>query len=357
MKKSKVLPTTCLIVWLCSLLAGCTLPAPNTALPEATTVEQPGQSQFLPFVSSSDATVNAQTTAYPNPVTLSPTEAGTPGESPTPTLFWPTPDGNIFSTPYIRPDGAHGEELPPDRWQEWPVIPVISDHALEIYRAGIAQGNDPLHFSKVGDCQNIPSYFLGLFDTAGTYRLGDQYAYLQETIDHFAGNWSRTSEAVRTGFNVASVLTPLYANPQDCLPVETPMACEFRIWNPSFAIISMETWTADRPVQVYENYLRQIVEYAISQNVMPILATKADNLEGDNAINQIVARVAADYDIPLWNFWGATYPLTDHALMEDRFHLTNGPNYFDSPVSMDLGWPVRNLDGLLLVDAVWKAVR
>jgi len=357
MKKSKVLPTTCLIVLLFSLLTGCRLPAPNTALPEAATAEQPGQSQFLPFVSSSGATVNTQTTPYPNPVTLSPTEAGTPGESPTPTLFWPTPDGNIFSTPYIRPDGAHGEELPPDRWQEWPVIPVISDHALEIYRAGIAQGNDPLHFSKVGDCQNIPSYFLGLFDTAGTYRLGDQYAYLQETIDHFAGNWSRTSEAVRTGFNVASVLTPLYANPQDCLPVETPMACEFRIWNPSFAIISMETWTADRPVQVYENYLRQIVEYAISQNVMPILATKADNLEGDNAINQIVARVAADYDIPLWNFWGATYPLTDHALMEDRFHLTNGPNYFDSPVSMDLGWPVRNLDGLLLVDAVWKAVR
>jgi hypothetical protein len=162
---------------------------------------------------------------------------------------------------------------------------------------------------------------------------------------------------VRTGFNVASVLAPLYANPQNCQPLETPLACEIRIWNPSFVIISMETWTADRPVQVYENYLRQIVEYAISNNVLPIVATKADNLEGDNAINQIIARVAADYDIPLWNFWAATQPLTDQGLSEDRFHLTNGPNYYDSPESMDLGWPVRNLTGLLTIDTVWKAVR
>jgi len=119
----------------------------------------------------------------------------------------------------------------------------------------------------------------------------------------------------------------------------------------------METWTSDRPVQAYEDYLRQIVEYAISQNVLPIVATKADNLEGDHAINQAVARVAADYDIPMWNFWAATNPLTTQGLEDDRFHLTNGPNYFDDPKSLDLGWPVRNLTGLLTVDAVWKAVR
>jgi hypothetical protein len=90
----------------------------------------------------------------------------------------------------------------------------------------------------------------------------------------------------------------------------------------------METWTPDRPVQAYEDYLRQIVEYAISKNVLPIVATKADNLEGDHEINQAIANVAADYDIPLWNFWAATHPLTDEGLME-TFHLTNGPNYFD----------------------------
>jgi hypothetical protein len=265
--------------------------------------------------------------------------------------------GQVYATPYIRPPGGYGQELPPERWQEWPVIPVISDRALEIYQAGIAQGNDPKHFSKVGDCQNIRQYFLGLFDSSEKYHLGEQYAYLQETIDYYSGNWYRLSEAVRTGFNVASVLAPLYANPENCQPAETPLACEIRIWNPSFAIISMETWTSDRPVELYEKYLRQIVEYSISHNVLPILATKADNLEGNHAINQIIARVAADYDIPLWNFWAATNPLTNQGLMEDRFHLTNGPTQFDSAESLDLGWPIRNLTALLTIDAIWKAVR
>jgi len=233
----------------------------------------------------------------------------------------------------------------------------VSDHALDIYRAGIAAGRDPKRFSKVGDCQNIRQYFLGMFDAAGTFLLSNKYQYLQPTIDQFAGSWHRLSEAVRTGFNVASVLTPLYANPNDCQPGEGPLHCEIRLWNPSIVIISMETWTAGRPVEAYENYLRQIVESAISHNVLPILATKADNLEGDNAINLVIARVAHDYDIPLWNFWAAAQPLPNHGLSDDGFHLTNGPNFFDQGANLKLGWPIRNLTALQAIDAVWKAVK
>jgi hypothetical protein len=359
MKKSNILLTTCLIVFQYLLLAGCTLQESktNTIKTDPTKTGKPSQSLFMPYINSYASKADTQTTPDPNSIALNPTATVKAGEPPTPTLFWPTPVNNTFATPYVRPSNANGQDIPPEKWQEWPVIPVISDHALDIYRAGIAQGNDLIHFSKVGDCQNIQQYFLGLFDSPGTFRLGDKYEYLQETIDYFSGSWVRASEAVRTGFNVASVLAPLYANPKNCQPVETPLACEIRIWNPSILIISMETWTAERPAQTYGNYLRQIVEYAISKNVLPIVATKADNLEGDNAINQIIASVAADYDIPLWNFWAATQPLTDQGLSEDRFHLTNGPNYFDSAESMDLGWPVRNLTGLLTIDTVWKAVR
>jgi hypothetical protein len=55
---------------------------------------------------------------------------------------------------------------------------------------------------------------------------------------------------------------------------------------------------------------------------MPILATKANNLNGNRAINRIVARAAADYDIPLWNFWTAALPLTKQGLMEYLFPLS-----------------------------------
>ena len=261
------------------------------------------------------------------------------------------------ATPYVGTEGVHSQTLPPENWKDWPVIPVVSDHARDIYRTGLAQGHDPSRFSKVGDCQNIRQYFLGMFDDPATFRLGNEATYLQGTIDQFSGSWHRLSEAVRTGFNVASVLTPLYAIPNNCSQSESPLACEIRSWNPSFVIISMETWTSGSPTDTYEGYLRQIVEYALSRNILPIVATKADNLEGDNSINLAVARVAAAYDIPLWNFWRAVQSLPDHGLTADNFHLTNAPNQFDNPDSLQKGWPVRNLTALQTIDAVWKAVK
>ena len=91
--------------------------------------------------------------------------------------------------------------------------------------------------------------------------------------------------------------------------------------------------------------------------LVPILASKADNLEGDHSINLAVARVAAAYDIPLWNFWRVTDPLPSNGLMEDRFHLTNAPNRFDWPATFEVAWPMRNLTALETIDKVWQEVR
>ena len=76
------------------------------------------------------------------------------------------------------------------------------------------------------------------------------------------------------------------------------------------------------------------MENVLAKNVVPILATKADNLEKDNSINAAIARVAYDYDIPMWNFWAATQPLPDHGLYNDGFHLTFARNFFDDPTRM-----------------------
>jgi hypothetical protein len=99
-----------------------------------------------------------------------------------------------------------------------------------------------------------------------------------------------------------------------------------------------------------------VVEYVLSQEVVPILATKADNVEGDNSINAAITRVAYEYEVPLWNFWSAAYPLPDHGLSPDGFHLTFARDYFDDPVRMQSAWPWRNLTALQAIDAVWRAV-
>jgi len=240
-------------------------------------------------------------------------------------------------------------------WMKLPVIPAISEHALEIYARGIAAGHDPRAFSKVGDCQNVPSMFLSIFDHPGFYTLGEPYEYLQRTIEWFKGSFSRESQAVRRGFNAASVVSPLWADPEFCEQGETPLQCEIRLHNPSIAIVSLETWWAGKP-ENYEKYVRQIIEGLIDQDVLPILATKADNLEGDHSINQILVRLAIEYDIPLWNFWAAVQPLPNHGLSEDQFHLTFDVNEFDDPEVMKSAWPWRNLTALQSLDAVRRAV-
>lgn len=262
--------------------------------------------------------------------------------------------------PTTSPDPSQPAALSPDQWQQWPIIPTVSQHAIDIYRQGLALGSNPNAFSKIGDCQNITNYFLGIYDDPKKYRLGP-FEALQATIDQFKGSFSRNSIAVKGGFNVAAVLNPIYADPEQCGKNETPLGCELRINKPSIVIISMETWWAKRPASTYENYLRQIVDYSIQHGALPILATKADNLEGDGSINDSIAKVAREYDIPLWNFWLAVQPLPYHGLTPedpDHFHITGleSQNLFDDPKMMNTAWPVRNLTALQALDAVYRAV-
>ena len=239
-------------------------------------------------------------------------------------------------------------------WQLRPVYPTtVSDAMKQIYQQGLARGNDPNAFSKTGDCQNVLPTFLAPFASPDNYNLG-QYSNLQATIDHFAGSFDRLSASVDNGYNVASVLSPLWANHAICKAGEIPLACEERLHNPSIVIINMETWWQHRPASEYEDYLSQIVEYWLSQDVVPIVGTKADDLEGDNGINAAIVRVADKYQIPLWNFWLAVQQVPDHGLGADGFHLTFARDFYNDPSRMQFGWPIRNLTALESIDAVYR---
>ena len=241
-------------------------------------------------------------------------------------------------------------------WQLRPVFPTsVSDAMKEVYRRGLASGNDPNAFSKTGDCQNVLPTFLAPFADPTNYNLGE-FGYLQETIDHFAGSFDRLSAATDNGFNVASVLSPLWANRQLCNGGENPLECEERLFNPSITIVNMETWWQQRPATEYEDYLNQIVEFWLAQGVVPILGTKADNLEGDHGLNAAVVRVADRYQVPLWNFWLAVQQSPTRGLAEDGFHLTFARSFFDDPQRLEAGWAIRNLTALEALDAVWRAL-
>jgi hypothetical protein len=297
------------------------------------------------------ALASTETTEAPAVETVQPFEpTAIPTEQPSDTITqtkMPTQTATITATPDLR--------LDPEDWQTWPVVPNVSANAKAVYARGLDLGNDPNRFSKAGDCQNINTYFLSSFDDPDLYTLGPDYGYLQETIDHFSGSWSRESVATAGGMNVASVLSHYWADKEQCESTESPLVCELRLNNPSIILISMEeSWGSNNKVKNYEKYLRQIIETVIDSGAVPILATKADNLEGDHQINSAIARLAYEYDIPLWNFWRAVQPLPQHGLLDDGFHLTHGYNDFSESKNLKQAWPMRNLTALQVIDAVWR---
>ena len=268
----------------------------------------------------------------------------------------------VRDSPTTQPvsPGTTSTPKPPlekDAWMHTAAVPTgISDAMLEVYERGLALGNDPKRFSVIGDCQNVSSYFLSAFDQPEEFSLGVQYAYLQPTIDHYQGSFSRTSLAVKGGFNVAAILSPLRADPKSCNKNESPLDCELRTWRPSVVFVSMETWWSEKPAQEYDKYMRRVIERILETGAVPIIATKADNLEGDHGINTTIAQIAYDYEIPLWNFWAAVQPLPNHGLSGDNFHLTFARNFFDDPVRMKSAWPWRNLTALQTLDVVRKGL-
>lgn len=298
------------------------------------------------------------TNAVPSPAEH--TKAPEPARSqPTQTFaadrLTPAPARPTVAVPVVIdiPTRVSPAALQPDEWKTLPVIPEIGDSVLEIFQTGQALGNNPLAFSKIGDCGSTPAWFLGDFDRGPRYYDLGPYSELQPAIDAFQGSFARTSLAARSGFNASALFVPLWADRTYCQADEAPLACEYRVQRPAIAFIMLGTNDVWRPDE-FEPQMRRIIEFSIQNGVIPVLSTKADNVEGDHSINETIARLANEYEIPLWNYWAAVQPLPEGGLQEDGAHLTWGRNLFDDSKAMQKAWPVRNLTALQTLNAIWE---
>jgi hypothetical protein len=228
--------------------------------------------------------------------------------------------------------------LTPDQWQKWPYVPTISARAIEIYKKGLAMGTDPHSFSIAGDCQSIVNVFLSDYDNPYGYNLDPAYNYLRDTVTYFKGSFGRDDVTRRGGFTAATILSPLLADQKVCKPGESPLTCEFRIHNPSILLITLEVGNPQIAAH-YEMYLRQILDQSIKHGVLPVLATKADVAElgnGVHVMNPIIAKLAYEYDLPLWNWWRSAQPLDNHGIdaTRDGFHITKDAQRLKSFVAL-----------------------
>lgn len=235
--------------------------------------------------------------------------------------------------------------LTPYYWREWEVDPELSPRTRKIIAAAINNPDLDLQtFSKVGDCQMTSGTFLGGFAN-GKYVVPDGYG---DTVHWFSDSMTGESITAANGLGINSVLNPIFgfsAGYQQCGKSETPLDCELRTQRPAFVLIAMGTnWKPAGEVS-FENHLRVVVERVLETGALPILATKADNIEGDWKLNQAIAQVAYDYDLPLVNVWSSVQDLPNHGLeAPENIYLTGD------------GWMRRNFAWLATLEKIRLAI-
>jgi hypothetical protein len=227
-------------------------------------------------------------------------------------------------------------------------------------------GNRANAFAKVGDSITESQYFLYPIGH-GSAQLG-QYSYLQPVINFFKvpyNSFAAPSAAVRSGWTSADVINPDSSFHPDCQPGEMPLACEYRLKKPSVALIMVGTndIAHGMPSDSFRHQLGVIVQTSIDMGVIPVLSTIPDVAitEQLNArsleFNQIIASVAAQYGVPLWDYWLAMQGLPNRGLSWDNYHpsvSSTGTSWMFSADDLRYGYTMRNLTALMVLDAVWR---
>lgn len=239
------------------------------------------------------------------------------------------------------------EPLNADDWETWPIVPAVPDAMKELFQQGQALGNDPHAFSVFGDCQSTPDVFMGVYDTDPT-QVSQLPPALRDTVSYFAGSFNRESPTSRSGTTAGALLWDQWTEGKyGCAPNETPVDCELRVHRPSFILIMVGTHYESRNI----DYLRTILNDLLGHGVVPILATKADDRELDDHLNQDMAVLALQDSVPLWNFWASVKDQPNHDLYTKPIDKHLGDIYLN-----DDGLERHRFTGLEALDAVRRAV-
>ncbi len=331
-------------------------PSPSVAAPIATPT--PHIISFVPSPTPVEAT------ATPEAISLVPANVATADALATALLLTATPvpvsEPIPTTVPIVQPAVAY------------PFISGISARAREIFLRGRELGNRPNVFSKIGDSITESAVFLNPIGNKA-YFLYDDYAYLQSVVDYFSteaardrfNSFNNLSLAARTNWRARAVFSPASANADVCNPGEAPLPCEIRLVRPALALIMLGTNDVPyTPLDEYEADMRRVIEYSIERGVIPVLSTiphlerEGLNIRAEQ-LNEIIVRLAQEYDIPLWDFYAALDALPNQGVGKDGIHPTWAPvghsADFTAPY-LDYGMTIRNVMALQVLDVMWREV-
>lgn len=275
-------------------------------------------------------------------------ESQTKTLDPAPTTLTPTP---VPSPTPLGPETINDIPLSSIA----PMSPETAANIVAIYARGQQLGRNPNAFSKLGDSTILNPHFLGPFDQ-GDYDLGE-FEYLQPTIDRWRGSFERHGVGAHPGLHSWTVFDPMWADEKWCEAGEHLLACEIRLQNPSVLFVRLGSNDAGSPGGFRYN-VKEVIEYAIENGVIPIIGTKADRFEGSNENNDILRALAAEYDVPLWDFDLVAETLPGRGLDTDNIHLIIDelPHDFTTPEAFERGHAMQDLTALIVLDQVRRII-
>ena len=229
---------------------------------------------------------------------------------------------NATSAPTKR---AARATVAPAVWPSW--VPRITPSQRAMYKNAERFGKDLGMFTVVGDCNSQPPVYLrrvanGAFDGSRTD------VRLQRVLTKFEASFGRISLAAKGGFGTAAMSDPMWADGALCDVKMGPFECE--VWVSRASVVFIELGTGDQlSWGDFEAHYRPLIQLALRKGALPVLVTKADDLEASEGassgyINSIVRKLAAELDVPLLDFYAATRDLPNFGLIDEGdkdFHL------------------------------------
>ncbi len=251
-----------------------------------------------------------------------------------------------------------------------PWLTGISSRTRAIYLRGQQLGNRRNVFSKIGDSITAAPQFLYPIGF-GQYELGS-YGNLSNVIGFFsqvnarAGNsFANQSLAAVSGWTADKLLTPGFAYPEIC-GADTPLMCEYKQVKPAIALIMIGTNDSGSGfTDVYADQLRQIVEISLEMGVIPVLSTIPPKNFDENqeqrvqAWNSVIRAIAAQYEVPLWDYHANMVGLPNRGMSSDGLHPSVPPDGAAgrfTPENLQYGYTMRNLNALQVLDALLRTV-
>jgi hypothetical protein len=261
----------------------------------------------------------------------------------------------ITAVPFFSTPGAVTES---------PFSDAVQDRIRAIYLSGQAMGNRADVFSKVGDSITVSRYFLapvgeGVYDLREYGHLQSIVAYFSRTAARSGNSFVNVSLAAGEGWAAWGALDAALAGGPPCLPLEAPLACEYRVVRPAFAVIMFGTNDVGyRTPAQFRADLTRVVEISTAAGVVPILSTfppRPELLSRTATFNLIVAEVGQRHDLPVIDLYDVLVSTPAYGLAWDQLHLSS-PGYETAadfhPENLGYGYVVRNLLTLQALDAV-----